>query len=1232
MAVLPQSVKEIDLLRWVAAHPNQAFDPAMVVSATHATDWQWQAVSHQMEDLGRQTYITRIKSDPTGVTFWTITPKGENYLRALERAETANQGIPFADSFRIPGLPNEVVTAPPVPTATVVPPTVAKEFVAHSIALNGASRLTFTINNPNPKAELTDIGFTDVLPEGLVVSDPSGLVGSWAEGELTAIAGTDRISLFGAKLPGGGSCTFQLTVTGVTEGTKDNVTGNVTSRESGPGGTAVASIVVFPGSSGVSASTEANNSSEWLNQATIDRFSETLRLVLKRADEIRSTRKRPAVSTLHLVLSFGDQPGGQLSELLRQAGVTQNQLVSLGKDEFEEVSPADVASGSGWRFPRITRDVRLALITARNKADEMSSLTIDDSHLLFGLLSLTETDNLLILGLHKQGITADKVQLPTRGGPPVQTPFAQPGYKSDDPIGEDLLDITKEVNALASVLAAKEVDPPLSLGLFGDWGTGKSFFMRRLECRIRELTEDAKQAKGESQYCQDVVQLTFNAWNYIDRDLWASLASEIFEGLAAALANKRGGDSQDGRALALAVASSSPAVVAETERQKVDAEARLKEAGERLEELQRSQAAVKPRLSAREVLNQAALFAVKDEDLLRQADEAAENIGISKGKAAVGEIQSQILELEDTWSKIAFTVRNNGLSLWVLACLMAFGLSWGVMYVLKDYITSEIVKRVVEVLVGVSGFLGTFLAGSRKVLSFILKVKASKQQLIDKTQQAIKQKIDHARETVQKAAENVKTLTKQLENMRADRQLVDFIRHRYESSDYRDHLGVIARVRADFGHLSALLRDVQNESEKEINDMMERKIKTEGERKENDTNAAPLFPRIDRIILYVDDLDRCPEKNVFEVLQAVHLLLAFPLFVVVVGVDPRWLLHSLRQHSAPFQKDEKSDLESESPEEDSHWQSTPLNYLEKIFQIPFTLRPIGKSGFGKLVDAFASQSKKPADRPGSLVPQPQPSEQWGSELSPPPAPVSQQEPPPVNIAPPSPPAKDAATPPVPATRAAPAAAPPRQPVSLEQTVTPLLREPIDRHPEHLRIEEQERVFMKTLYELIPSPRAGKRFINIYRLLRASVEDQERHRFIGSETGGEYQCALILLAILTGYPSEATEILEGLIKEEHNENWGEFLESVKNKMHSANLRLNDSHTSKGPKLSAQQKDRSGSPASYPAPDLQRWEELFAKLGRVKGNLDGRKCDGFVKWAPRVARYSFQSGRVLLHQRE
>ena len=39
--------------------------------------------------------------------------------------------------------------------------------------------------------------------------------------------------------------------------------------------------------------------------------------------------------------------------------------------------------------------------------------------------------------------------------------------------------------------------------------------------------------------------------------------------------------------------------------------------------------------------------------------------------------------------------------------------------------------------------------------------------------------------------------------------------------------------------------------------------------------------------LKIDDLDRCPPEKVADVLQAVHLFLNFPLFIIMVCVDER---------------------------------------------------------------------------------------------------------------------------------------------------------------------------------------------------------------------------------------------------------------------------------------------------------------------------------------------------------
>jgi hypothetical protein len=98
-----------------------------------------------------------------------------------------------------------------------------------------------------------------------------------------------------------------------------------------------------------------------------------------------------------------------------------------------------------------------------------------------------------------------------------------------------LLDIADEVNALADVIAASERHPPLAVGLFGDWGSGKSFFIGRLKQRLDVLTHTARSARAENRpttYAGRVVHVDFNAWQYADGNLWANLVHRIFDKLA----------------------------------------------------------------------------------------------------------------------------------------------------------------------------------------------------------------------------------------------------------------------------------------------------------------------------------------------------------------------------------------------------------------------------------------------------------------------------------------------------------------------------------------------------------------------------------------------------------------------------------------------------------------------------------------------------------------------------
>ena len=102
-------------------------------------------------------------------------------------------------------------------------------------------------------------------------------------------------------------------------------------------------------------------------------------------------------------------------------------------------------------------------------------------------------------------------------------------------------------------------------------------------------------------------------------------------------------------------------------------------------------------------------------------------------------------------------------------------------------------------------------------------------------------------------------------------------------------------------------------------------------------------------------MDRCPEERVIEVLEAVNLLMAFPLFVVVVGVDQRWVKNALVKR---YQLQFTGQLAGHGKIDDIE-KIEASNYLEKIFQVPFHLKEATDNNVKEMLKKLSVSNNEP---------------------------------------------------------------------------------------------------------------------------------------------------------------------------------------------------------------------------------------------------------------------------------
>ena len=126
---------------------------------------------------------------------------------------------------------------------TATKATIAKAFSPNPIAVNAVSTLTFTLTNTNTAA-LTGAAFTDSLPSGVQVAATPAASTTCAGATWAPAAGNTTLAFSGGTIPANGSCTVTVNVTATTSGPHGNVSGFVSTTESGTNVSSIASATL----------------------------------------------------------------------------------------------------------------------------------------------------------------------------------------------------------------------------------------------------------------------------------------------------------------------------------------------------------------------------------------------------------------------------------------------------------------------------------------------------------------------------------------------------------------------------------------------------------------------------------------------------------------------------------------------------------------------------------------------------------------------------------------------------------------------------------------------------------------------------------------------------------------------------------------------------------------------------------------------------------------------------
>ncbi len=565
----------------------------------------------------------------------------------------------------------------------------------------------------------------------------------------------------------------------------------------------------------------------------------------------------------------------------------------------------------------------------------------------------------------RNGASGEVIQLLTEAYPDAEKgTFFQKllmrskGLLGDHAKGKDLLGVSEEAHAIADAIAFKDLETPFVVGIMGGWGSGKSFTFHLIRERLKEIQQydlTNEVVKRDFPYVGHLYLVMFGAWTFAKLCLWSSLMCCILTelndqlDLEAAIGQQllkkgvsvidlmdqfntsgkmkyatsamedenvreetlewqpRGGNIT--KALINAITSNYDNEVKELQEKKQQLD-KVRKEFEKVKDKNKQQLAwevVTAKFNTtflpeiKKLLKDAYTQYVKDnpDDPVPQTVDAAIS-SIKRWEGRCG------------WATKCWDLFWAGrLSpLWFIVFLSSLIFAVVLTLILKK--TGAIATAIGPLLSGIFGIFDKFNDAREKLRYAQAEIaKVASEMHLDKEQ--VQRALEVAN-GAQCANDNndeenqqdiIKLLNAEISSLedrvwlRKGDSLKKVVGDRVGSKHYEEHLGVVHQAQADLKHISDAMM----------------------------SNDGQIFPRgHPRIVLFIDDLDRCPPEKVVETLEAVQLLVKTKLFVVVLAIDSQYVTLCLEKKYEDILSQEHH--------------PSGLDYVEKIIQLPYRVPPI----------------------------------------------------------------------------------------------------------------------------------------------------------------------------------------------------------------------------------------------------------------------------------------------------